>query len=136
MTHRKHGGSGLQEETEAVESNVASSLYAPWQTLSALATETGQAVRITFTDSGIDTQGHVQQGSLHHVPQHAQERTFPASRPETFDVLASDQDIGQGWKQSSAGQPDHISQEAVQADISRVSHRSCPSFQLSERQRG
>ena len=120
MTLRTDRAHMLQEETEAVESNVTSSLYAPWQTLSALATETSQAVRETFTDSGVDTRGHVQQGLHRHVPQSVQERTTPASQPETFEVLANDQDNGQVWKHASTAQPDHITHEAVQADISRV----------------
>ena len=59
--------SQLQHDGDSGGSNTASPLYLPWQTISVLASETGQAVRQTFSDSGICTSGHVQQGLQYHV---------------------------------------------------------------------
>ncbi|KAL3143143.1 hypothetical protein ABBQ38_003412 [Trebouxia sp. C0009 RCD-2024] len=56
-----------QEDTEVGTATAAGPLYVPWQTMSALASETGQAVKQTFSDSSISTSGHVQQGRQYHV---------------------------------------------------------------------
>lgn len=56
-----------QEDTEVGTATAAGALYVPWQTVSALASETGQAVKQTFSDSSISTSGHVQQGRQYHV---------------------------------------------------------------------
>ena len=61
------GTSQLQNAREVDVPNTAGPLYVPWLTISALASETGQAVRQTFSDTGIGTGGHVQQGVQYHV---------------------------------------------------------------------
>ena len=121
MTADDSRASRLLDEDEQQAANVANPLYMPWQALSALAFETGQAVRQTFSESGVSTTGHVQQGTHHHIssnetgsrnyPDHT-DQPQPASNssagPESIDVKPG---------------PGNIDQGAVQADITRVQRK-------------
>ena len=102
---------------------ITGSLYAPWQTLSALATETGQAVRQTFSESGVGTSGHVQQSvpQSHFAPQTA--RTA-GSFNEAGGIPNSDiQTDDAPWTAQNVRADDGIESEAVQAEIDRVQRK-------------
>ena len=105
--------SQLQRDGDGGGSNTASPLYLPWQTISVLAAETGQAVRQTFSDSGIGTNGHVQQGLQYHVS--------PSERSEHLPQLQeSFKCSGQAdWKDDETSAA-AVDREAVQADVQRV----------------
>lgn len=111
---------GLQRDEADMSAGGASNpLYTPWQALSALANETGQAVKHTFTDSSVGKSGHVQQSAVHHAALNAQ-----AASPAAFDrnlnaqpVDAAETDVK---TPSSSGRIDHAS---VQADIRRVERK-------------
>lgn len=94
-------------------SDTAGPLYVPWQTISALASETGQAVRQTFSDSGIGTSGHVQQGVQYHVSPNEHSDHSPQLQESLLDSGQAN------WKGENASAADDIG-EAVQAEVQRV----------------
>ena len=109
------------EDNTLTEPNAASTIYAPWQTFSALATETGQAVKATFHESGVDTSGHVQQGLPYHV---ARTRREPAVRQNKPDDVPEDyKDSLVQPEATSSESADSVDQAAVQADITRVTRK-------------
>ena len=95
-------------------SNTASPLYLPWQTVSALASETGQAVRQTFSDSGIGTSGHVQHGLQYHVSSSKPSEHLSQLQASFVDNCQADCKV----EDTSAAAV--LDREAVQADVSRV----------------
>ena len=105
--------SQLQNDGHDGALNTASPLYLPWQTISVLASETGQAVRQTFSDSGIGTNGHVQQGLQYHVSPSERAEHLPQLQESLFDSVQAD------WKDEETAAP-IIDREAVQADVQRV----------------
>ena len=131
--------SPLQHTREVgVSSAAAGPLYVPWQTISALASETGQAVRQTFSDTGIGTSGHVQQGMQYHVsPSEHSDHSLSISPKSQVSLLDSVQanwkakplpqlqgsmvDSGQAdWKVEDIPAADDVGREAVQAEVQRV----------------
>ena len=108
-----HGTRQLQHAGDDGASNTASPLYLPWQTISVSASETGQAVRQTFSDSGIGTSGHVQQGLQYHVSSSERSDHLPQSQESLFDSGQAD------WKDEETAAA-VIAREAVQADVQRV----------------
>lgn len=126
--------SQLRHTDEVGVSSTAGPLYVPWQTISALASETGQAVRQTFSDTGVSTSGHVQQGTQYHVspsehPDHSPEsqisllnsvqanwetKPLPQLQGSIFDSGQAD------WKVEDMLTADAVGREAVQAEVQRV----------------
>ena len=103
----------MQDDRGHGASNTASPLYLPWQSVSALASETDQAVWQTFSDSGIGTSGHVQQGLQYHVPSSKPSENLPQFQASFIDGGQADCNI-------EDTSPDVLDREAVQADVSRV----------------
>ena len=103
--------------TEGDASATSNALYMPWHTLSALATETGLAIRHPF-DSDVGTSGHVQQSLQHHASTVGAE---PADQPACLDRTGS-ADAARPNSESTtpACQVDPV---AVQADIDRVQRK-------------
>lgn len=108
----------LRADSELGAADLYNPLHLPWQTLSALATETGHAFRQTFTASGVGTGGHVQQVS--------QYRTSPngirnADEPDET-LLVSDQ-VSTVQSEASSPTPASAHLNAVQEDMSRVARK-------------
>lgn len=100
----------------------ASSLQVSWQTLHALASETGNAVRHTFTDSAVSTSGHVQQGrQVHASPQYQQQQDHSEALLDSGEVQL---------KQKVASPLDITT--AVQADIRNVERKMLSSDAATE----
>ena len=107
----------LQDE-RGFGASAASSLYMPWQTLQVLATETGQAVRDTFSESRVSTSGHVQQGQpTHALPAH--HTTDQSYEPQ---ALLDSCEVGTVHLVTDAPIRDHDN-ETVQAEIARVNSK-------------
>jgi len=87
----------------------AEPVYTPWQTLSALAAETGQAVRQKFSESGVDTTGHVQE----RCDQWRQPETLPAH----VEVCTAP------WRGKGSSHPGRVDSEAVQIEMNRVQQK-------------
>lgn len=113
----RRDASELQDDIKSGVENAAGRLYVPWQTISALASETGQAVRQTFSDSAISTSGHVQQGLQYHVS--PSEKCYHT--PRLNEALP---DTGQAARKvEDAPASGVVNCEAVQADIQRVKQK-------------
>ena len=108
----------LQDE-RGFGASAASSLYTPWQTLQALASETGQAVRQTFSDSGVSTSGHVQQGQQIHA---SPTQYTPADQLYEPQALLDSREVRSVQSVTAAPSRDHDS-ETVQAEIARVNSK-------------
>ena len=126
MASRNGRAEALPDEGESAAAAAAGSLYVPWQTLSALAAETGQAVKQTFTDSGVSTDGHVKQS----LPQSYARRKH-SQRAGSFEAYDFEPEEGlpdniqlidtQGLpKGLHAG---YVDSDAVQAEINRVQRK-------------
>lgn len=109
----------LSGERQPGAIDAVTSVIAPWQTLSALATETGQAVRqkLTHPDAGVG-KGHVQQGVQ-------QDPTAAADgRPDEFTTLSHSAQVSAAQRRvKSVGPSGHIDQEAIQANIRQVQRK-------------
>lgn len=106
---------GLQrDDNDVTPGSAGNPLYTPWQTLSALANETGQAVKHTFTDSGVGTGGHVQQSAVHHTSPDVQADAAQSAVPALNNVTGP---VDANEVPSTSGRVDP---EAVQAEIGRV----------------
>ena len=128
------GTSQLQNAREVDVPNTAGPLYVPWLTISALASETGQAVRQTFSDTGIGTGGHVQQGVQYHVsPSEHSDHSLKThetlldsmqanwkgdSLPQLQDPLLDSGQADRKFETTPAAEG--VGREAVQAEIERV----------------
>ena len=116
---RTNGVDMAQDEGELGPAAGASALsYMPWQTLSALAVETGQNVRHTFGQSEVNTSGHVQQSLQHHVAR-------PGDQPrdhsaETVDSASVSDAQRRAQPTSVSGRVDA---EAVRSEIGRVQRK-------------
>ena len=117
--------SQLQGDREVGVSITDSPLYVPWQTISTLASETGQAVRQTFSDSGIGTSGHVQQGIQYHVSPSEHSDHSPQSQESLLDSGQAN------WKGETASADDDMG-EAVQAEVQRVQTKMMSSNAATE----
>lgn len=117
MHSRSHKAGLLHDASGSGAGTTSNPLYSPWQTISALATETGQAVRQTFSDSGVGTSGLVQQGSAHHAVSRGQADADQSKPRPNGQTSAAQQDAD---SQQAAG-PIHA--EAVQADVARVEQK-------------
>ncbi len=120
MTTSRNDAGELYDEAELGAADAANPLYMPWQTLSTLATETGQAVRQTFTESGLSVIGHVQQGSQHHTSPN------PHKVSDRSDELLLDSgQVGavQEVEANKATASGSLDGGAVQADIKRVERK-------------
>ena len=83
----------------------------PWQAVSALASEYGNAVREIITqDSGIDTSGRVEWGHRVHACGYTSKRSDQSTKPKAGHISGQRQYTGS----------DNRVAEAVQADIQRV----------------
>lgn len=96
--------------------DVVSPSYAPFDALSVLAAETGQAIRQTLTKSGVGTSGHVKQGLQHHTsPYHD---AYPG-QPDEAGVLPKSDAVTSEQGSLMYASASVIS-KAVQADINLV----------------
>ena len=121
MTTRSGHAGLLHDEREVGASNAAGALYMPWHTLSALANETGQAVRQTFAESGGSTSGHVEQTSQRHI---APNRISEPDQSEAYETLLDSGQVDVAhWKATDSAASSRIDAEAVQADISNVKRK-------------
>ena len=120
MATHSNVGALLHGERGSVAADAVSSIYAPWQTLSALAAETSHAVRQTLAESNVDTSGHVHQGLQHHAAPStdglADQSEEPESRLNTHASAAQ-------RKINESPETDHIYPQAVHEDISRVKRK-------------
>ena len=114
MHSRSHNTGLLRDESGMGAETTGNPLYSPWQAISALATETGQAVRQTFSDSGVGTSGLVQQSSAHHAASLGQADADQSKPRPNGQISAAQQDAD---SQQAAGR---IHAEAVQADVAHV----------------
>ncbi|DBA85888.1 TPA: hypothetical protein ACH3X1_005433 [Trebouxia sp. C0004] len=108
----------LHADNELDAADVYNPLHLPWQTLSALATETGHAFRQTFTESGLSTSGHVQQG--------LQYRTSPSDvrkAAEPDKTLLDSGQVSAEERQASSVKPASAHLKAVEEDMSRVARK-------------
>lgn len=111
----------LSGERQPGAIDAVTSVIAPWQTLSALATETGQAVRQKLTHSGAGVgKGHVQQGVQQDPTATADGRPWP---DESTTLSHSAQVSAAQRKAKSVETSGHIDQEAIQANISQVQRK-------------
>ena len=104
------------------EMNAADALepvYKPWQMLSALAAETGQAVRQTFSESDDDNTGHVQEGVQQNTATDGDARSDQWRQTETLPV---DAEVSTApWR--GRGSPRSVDFEAVQTEMNRVQQK-------------
>ncbi|KAA6429424.1 MAG: hypothetical protein FRX49_00818 [Trebouxia sp. A1-2] len=110
-------------ERESAAADAVSSLYTPFQTLTALAFETGQAVRQTFGESDL-TSGLVEEGSQFNKLPKNDDRPDHSTEPEAqlfTDVQVDQVDTEQRRAESS---PVGVDPEAVRADIDRVQRKT------------
>ena len=121
MTTRNGSAGLMHDDRELGASNTAGALYMPWQTLSAWANETGQAVRQTFAESGVTTGGHVEQSSQHHI---APDRLSKPDQSEDHETLLDSGQVDVAhWKATDSAASSRVDAEAVQADISKVKRK-------------
>lgn len=120
MKRDGHDADRVQLE-QGFGTSTASLLYMPWQTLQALATETGQAVRQTFTDSGFSTTGHVQQGVQTHASPLYHRRQDQSREPQV--LLDSGQVSVTPWHITDAPVSATDVQDAVHAETKRVERK-------------
>ncbi len=107
-------------DREMNAADAAEPVYTPWQTLSALAAETGQAVRQTFSESGVDTTGHVQEGVQQNTATNGDARSDQWRQPETLPV---DAEVSTApWR--GKGSSHRVDSEAVQTEINRVQQKT------------
>lgn len=92
----------------------SNALYTPWQTLSTLAAETGQAIRHPF-DSDIGTNGHVQQSLQHHASPSGDEPVDHPAGPNSADAARRNVE-----STTAACRVDPV---AVQTHIARVTRK-------------
>ena len=112
-------------ERQSTAADAVSSLYTPFQTLTALAVETGQAVRQTFGESEVETSGHVEQGSQHvALPKH-DHRSHLLTEPEAVEHidLCADGQVNAAQRRAKVS-PVGIDPEAVRADVDRVRRKT------------
>ena len=108
------------DERQSAAADAVSSLYTPFHTLTALAVETGQAVRQTFGESEVGTSGHVEQGSQHvALPKH-DDRSHLSTEPE---ALFADDQLNAAQRRAKVS-PVSVDPEAVRADIERVRRKT------------
>ena len=120
-TRNGHAGPLHGEKVvDSSSSSAAGALYVPWQTLSALANETGQAVRQTFTDASVSTSGHVQESVRHHAAPNGHTEDFLA---ESEILLDSGQIDPAEWHAKDSAAFSQVDPEAVQADIRKVERK-------------
>lgn len=118
MASRGSDGTQCSSDRELGATNVTSSPYTPWQALSVLASETGQAVRQTFTDSGVSTSGHVQQGPKYHTSSIATKGTDQSNEPQaSVDSGQVQRSVEQASKSCS------IDCKVLNAEIGRVQRK-------------
>ena len=128
MATHSNVGALLHSERGSVAADAVSSMYAPWQTLSALAAETSHAVRQTLVESNVDTSGHVHQGLQHHAPAHSDSLADLSEEPESLlelqpeSLLNTHASAAQRKIKQSPG-ADHVNTQAVNEDISRVKRK-------------
>lgn len=116
-------GSQVERQYDAA----TSSLQVSWQTLHALASETGHAVKHTFTDSAVSTSGHVQQGSqVHACPKHQEQQDHSEALLDSSQVGETQWEL----KQKVASPPNTTT--AVQADIRNVERKMLSSDAATE----
>ena len=99
----------------------AEPVYTPWQTLSALAAETGQAVRQTFSESGVDTTGHVQQGVQQNTATNGDAPCDQWRQPETLPAHVEVSTAP--WRGKGLSHPGRVDSEAVQIEMNRVQQK-------------
>jgi len=108
-------------DREMIVADAAEPVYTPWQTLSALAAETGQAVRQTFSESGVDTTGHVQEGVQQNTATNGDARSDQWRQPET---LPTDAEVSTApWRVKGSSHPGRVDSEAVHTEINRVQQK-------------
>lgn len=106
-------------ERQSAAADAVSSLYTPFHALTALAVETGQAVRQTFGESEVETSGHVEQGSQHiALPKHDDRSHL--SEPE---ALFADGQVNAAQRRAKVS-PVRVDPDAVRADIDRVRRKT------------
>ena len=96
----------------------AASAYKPWQTLSALAGVTNQAVQETFATSIVNDIGHVEQSLQRHTTP-----TTPLKHSAESAVLPDTGQVDVSKRKSPTGTCSHVDSEAAQADIRRVGRK-------------
>lgn len=114
-----HAGTTDWVHTEGNAGAASNVLYTPWQTLTALAAETGQAIRHPF-DSDVGTSGHVQESLQHHASPCGDEPVYtdqPGGPNSTGSSDAARPDVE---RTTAACQVDAA---AVQTDIDRVQQK-------------
>ena len=108
----------LHADSELDAADGYNPLHLPWQTLSALATETGHAFKQTFTESGVSTSGRLQQGSQYLSSPNDNRK---AAEPDKT-LLDSGQVCGVGSEASSLT-PSSAHLKAVEEDMSQVARK-------------
>ena len=109
-------------ERQSAAADAVSSLYTPFHTLTALAVETGQAVRQTFGESEVKTSGHVEQGSQHVALPKNDDRLHLSPEPEALDLFTDGQ-VNAAQRRAKVS-PVGVDPEAVRADIDRVRRKT------------
>ncbi len=107
-------------ERQSAAADAVSSLYTPFHTLTALAVETGQAVRQTFGESEVGTSGHVEQGSQHVALPKTDDRSHHSTEPKALFTNGQVNAAQRRAEVSSVG----VDPEAVRADIDRVRRKT------------
>ena len=111
-----------RDERQSAAADAVSSLYTPFQTLTALAVETGQAVRQTFGESEVGTGGHVEQGSQHDALPKNDDRSHHQTEPE---ALSADGRVNAAQrKRRDESSPVGVDPEVVRAEIDRVQRKT------------
>ena len=116
-----------RDERQLAAADAVSSLYTPFQTLTALAVETGQAVRQTFGEPEVGSSGLVEQGSQHEAFPKNDDRSHHQTEPEALfadgQVKAARRD-----ESSSVG----VAPEGVRAEIDRVQRKMLSTNAVTE----
>ncbi len=109
-----------RDERKSAAADAVSSLYTPFQTLTALAVETGQAVRQTFGESEVVTSGHVEEGSQHDALPNSDDRSHHQTEPE---ALFADGQVNAAQRRDNSS-PVGVDPEVVRAEIDRVQSKT------------
>ena len=121
MASRGENATQSSSDGDPVETNGASSLYMPWQALSVLASETGQAVRQTFTESGVSTSGHVEQGPKYHTSAMPVQDTDQLNEPQLQEALLDSSQVQWNVEEPPTSVSD--TREIFKAEIGRVQRK-------------
>ena len=101
----------VDSELNVNSASFISPLSTPWQTLSALAAETGNAIKETLADATLDADGSVKQGSQQHVARELdRQHDLSQNEPQSLSENALDSATA-------------CADEAVQAHIRQVTRR-------------